>query len=201
MGAKGMGARMQSRRGMGTIIGHEETDVDGISVRITRKQVKNLRIRVDADGSVVASAPVYMSQAQIRRFVASKEDWILGQRIRVESSARLRAETADSREIEGWKAIVQAAVPILLKKWEPVMGVHASVVVYRNMKSRWGSCQPDTGRICFNTRLALYPPQCLEYVVVHELCHLLERGHGLRFKTLMDGFLPDWRQSRDLLKG
>ena len=49
----------------------------------------------------------------------------------------------------------------------------AQKLAYRNMKSRWGSCQPSTGRICINVRLALYPPECLEYVVVHELCHLL----------------------------
>ena len=54
------------------------------------------------------------------------------------------------------------------------------------MTSRWGSCQPATGRICINVRLALYPPECLEYVVVHELCHLRERGHGPAFQALMD---------------
>ena len=62
-------------------------------------------------------------------------------------------------------------------------GVKAGKLAYRNMTSRWGSCQPATGRICINVRLALYPPGCLEYVVVHELCHLLERGHGSRFKA------------------
>ena len=57
-----------------------------------------------------------------------------------------------------------------------------------------------TGRICINVRLALYPPECLEYVVVHELCHLLERGHGSRFKALMDAFMPDWRDRRAKLR-
>ena len=63
-----------------------------------------------------------------------------------------------------------------------------------------GSCQPATGRICINVRLALYPPECLEYVVVHELCHLLEGGHGPRFKALMDAFMPDWRERRAKLR-
>ena len=65
------------------------------------------------------------------------------------------------------------------------MGVKAGRLAYRNMTSRWGSCQPATGRICINVRLALYPPECLEYVVVHELCHLRERGHGQRFKDCL----------------
>ena len=74
------------------------------------------------------------------------------------------------------------------------MTVKAGKIAYRNMTSRWGSCQPSTGRICINVRLALYPPECLEYVVVHELCHLLERGHGPRFHALMDTFMPDWKE-------
>ena len=80
------------------------------------------------------------------------------------------------------------------------MGVKAGKLAYRNMTSRWGSCQPATGRICINVRLALYPPECLEYVVVHELCHLLERGHGPRFHQLMDTFMPDWKQRRAKLR-
>ena len=80
------------------------------------------------------------------------------------------------------------------------MGVRAGKVAYRNMTSRWGSCQPSTGRICINVRLALYPPECLEYVVVHELCHLLERGHGPRFHELMDAFMPDWKTRRAKLR-
>ena len=81
------------------------------------------------------------------------------------------------------------------------MGVHVGKLAYRNMTSRWGSCQTKTGRICINVRLAAYPPQCLEYVVVHELCHLLEPGHGPRFWALVDGFLPTWREAKALLKG
>ena len=71
--------------------------------------------------------------------------------------------------------------------------VKAKKLDYRKMKSRWGSCQPSTGRICINIVLALYPPECLEYVVVHELCHLLVPGHGPQFRELMDRVMPDWR--------
>jgi len=61
------------------------------------------------------------------------------------------------------------------------------------MKTKWGSCNRETGHICLNLELAKKHPRCLEYVVVHEMVHLLERGHGERFAKLMDGFLPDWR--------
>ena len=79
------------------------------------------------------------------------------------------------------------------------MGVRAGKLAYRNMTSRWGSCQPSTGRICINVRLALYPPECLEYVVVHELCHMLEPNHGAGFKALMTKVMPDWKQRERIL--
>ncbi len=104
-----------------------------------------------------------------------------------------RAEGADAAEVRAWRAAVETAAPVLVAKWERIMGVHAGKLAYRNMRSRWGSCQPATGRICLNVRLALYPPECLEYVVVHELAHLIVAGHGSEFRRVMDSFLPDWQ--------
>ena len=94
-----------------------------------------------------------------------------------------------------------AFTPALIEKWAPIMGVSPGRIVYRNMVSRWGSCNVKTGRICINVQLAAHPPECLEYVVVHELCHLLEASHGPRFKALMDAFLPDWRSREAKLRG
>jgi predicted metal-dependent hydrolase len=175
-------------------------DMGGIAVRITRKQVKNLRIRVAAsDGCVEASVPAFMPLSQVERFVVGKREWIEQRKAILEDSPQARAERATPAEIAEWRAAVEASVPAVIERWEPIMGVRAGRLAYRNMTSRWGSCQPATGRICINVRLALYPPRCLEYIVVHELCHLLEPGHGARFRSLMDGFLPDWKESRDLL--
>ena len=61
------------------------------------------------------------------------------------------------------------------------------------MKTKWGSCNRETGHIWFNVELAKKHPDSLEYIAVHEMTHLLERGHGRRFTKLMDGFMPDWR--------
>jgi predicted metal-dependent hydrolase len=68
----------------------------------------------------------------------------------------------------------------------------------RRMKNRWGSC-PGPGRILLNVRLVQAPPECIDYVIVHELCHLVEASHGSRFETLMDRLLPDWRERREKL--
>lgn len=175
--------------------------VDDLEVWVTRKRIKNANLRVKPpDGRIEVSAPFSVSDGFIASFVRSKRDWIGRQRARIVESPRGLAAQASPEEVAQWKAVVQAFVPPLIAKWEPVMGVRAGRIVYRNMTSRWGSCQPATGRICINVRLALYPPDCLEYVVVHELCHLLEHGHGPRFKELMDVFLPDWRVARAKLR-
>ncbi len=174
--------------------------VDGIEVQMTRKDVRALRIRVKPDGQVAASVPRRMPQRQVEAFIRGKADWIAKQQRRAADSPMARADDADPAQVRQWRQAVEACVPALVAAWEPLMGVTAGSLAYRNMRSRWGSCQPATGRICINVRLALYPPECLEYVVVHELCHLIEPGHGSAFHALMDGFMPDWRDRRARLR-
>lgn len=175
--------------------------VDGIEVRLSRKRVKNLNLRISRDGSHVdVSAPPWVTEDEVRGFVQRKTAWIESHLAQAADTPMARASQATPEEIARWREVVSACVPALIAAWEPIMGVRAGKVAYRNMTSRWGSCQPSTGRICINVRLALYPPECLEYVVVHELCHLLERGHGPRFHQLMDAFMPDWKQRRAKLR-
>lgn len=81
----------------------------------------------------------------------------------------------------------------LLEKWQPKMGVVAKRFGVKKMKTLWGSCNTDTASIWLNLELAKKPPECLEYVVVHELTHLLERHHNARFMAHMDNFLPNWQ--------
>ena len=175
--------------------------VDEFEVWILRKRIKNINLRVKPpDGRIEVSAPLRVDASFVRAFVREKRDWIRKQQERIAASPQGRAAAASPDEVAQWREVVQAFVPPLIAKWEPIMGVKAGKIAYRNMTSRWGSCQPSTGRICINVRLALYPPECLEYVVVHELCHLLERGHGPRFHALMDAFLPDWKAIRAKLR-
>jgi predicted metal-dependent hydrolase len=94
---------------------------------------------------------------------------------------------------------LRVAIPALMETWEMAIGRTAPRWSIRRMKTKWGSCNRETGHICFNLELAKKHPRCLEYVVVHELTHLLERSHGERFTRLMDGFLSDWRSRRDEL--
>lgn len=175
--------------------------VDEFEVWVIHKRIKNINLHVKPpDGRIEVSVPLRTDTEFVRSFVREKASWIHKQQTRIAESPQGVAAAASPDEVAQWKAVVQAFVPQLIAKWEPVLGVKAGKVAYRNMTSRWGSCQPSTGRICINVRLALYPPECLEYVVVHELCHLIERGHGPRFYALLDEFLPDWRSARAKLR-
>jgi predicted metal-dependent hydrolase len=94
---------------------------------------------------------------------------------------------------------LRAAVPSLLAKWQPFVGEHVDRFFVRSMKTKWGSCNPKTHTIRLNTELAKKPQHCLEYVVVHELVHMIEPRHGDKFIKLMDGLIPEWRDRRDVL--
>lgn len=91
-----------------------------------------------------------------------------------------------------------ALIP-LIAKWEPLIGVKVNRLFVQRMKTRWGSCNPHRRSIRLNSELARKPPECLEYVVVHELVHFLEPSHNARFVSLMDKFMPQWHQFRDEL--
>ncbi len=96
------------------------------------------------------------------------------------------------------RAQLAAAVPPLLARWQPEIGAAASGWHAREMSSRWGSCNTRTGRLCFNLRLTEKSPQCLEYIVVHELCHLIVPNHSAAFWNRVARCLPDWRRRREL---
>lgn len=96
--------------------------------------------------------------------------------------------------MEAWyRENLRQAVPALIEKWQPRMGVTVQRFYVQNMKTRWGSCSVHSGSIRLNTELAKKPLACLEYIVVHEMTYLLEPTHNSRFIGLMDRFLPKWR--------
>ena len=94
---------------------------------------------------------------------------------------------------------IKAALSGLFAKWAPVMGVSVERCFIQQMKTKWGSCNPTKRHIRLNTELAKKPRECLEYIVVHEMTHLLEPTHNAHFIALMDRFMPSWRHLRDEL--
>lgn len=100
-----------------------------------------------------------------------------------------------------YRNILKKRISDLLSVWENKIGVAVSAWGVKKMKTKWGSCNTQAKRIWLNLELAKKPPECLEYILVHELVHLLERNHNERFKAHMDKLLPDWQERKELLNG
>lgn len=102
--------------------------------------------------------------------------------------------------LEAWyRNNLKQAIPALIEKWQLRMGVSVQKFYVQRMKTKWGSCSVHSGSIRINTELAKKPLACLEYIIVHEMTHLLEPTHNSRFIALMDQFMPKWRFYRDEL--
>ena len=102
--------------------------------------------------------------------------------------------------VHGWyRRKLRDRLPALVLKWEPLVGEHVAEVGIRKMKTRWGTCNRDARRVWLNLELAKKPTNCLEYILVHEMVHLIERGHNERFRCRMDRLMPMWRFHRDQL--
>ena len=110
--------------------------------------------------------------------------------------------TQDKRQeiLETWyREKLKETIPAYITKWETTLKVSLSTFGIKKMKTKWGSCNPEAKRIWLNLELAKKPPECLEYIIVHELVHLIERKHNAHFITLMDHHLPQWRHLKEEL--
>lgn len=112
--------------------------------------------------------------------------------------------TIEKREqlMNAWYRVqLKSLIPSYIDKWEPIMGVKVEEFGVKIMKTRWGTCNTQAKRIWINLGLAKKRPRCLEYIIVHEMVHLLERGHNAKFYGYMDKFLPNWKSIRSELNG
>jgi hypothetical protein len=100
---------------------------------------------------------------------------------------------------EWYRAELKKAVPALIAKWDRLMGVKVERFFVQKMKTKWGSCNAESKSIRLNTELTKKPAECLEYVIVHEMAHLIVRHHDDRFTSLMDRHLPNWKHIRQTL--
>lgn len=100
---------------------------------------------------------------------------------------------------EWYRGEIKKTAPAVIEKWTALLGVKVEKFYVRRMKTKWGGCNPQAHSIRLNSDLAKKPRRCLEYIIVHELVHMLEPRHNRRFLGLMDRFMPQWRHYRDLL--
>jgi len=155
-----------------------------------------------------------------REMVSGESHYFLGRRYRLRVIQRAGAGTVELRnkstlELRVWpetgagqrnrilhqwyRQRLKELIPPLIEKWQAALGVTVAEWGVKKMKTRWGTCNIEARRIWLNLELAKKPVQCLEYIVVHELVHLIERNHNDRFISLMNRHLPNWRQHRQVL--
>ena len=171
-------------------------DINNISIFVTRKRVKNISFRVTSpNGEVKVSVPFNLSIDEIKQYVTSQINWIEKARNKI----ILKAETTPKPTYEMYRNFRNSFIP-LFEKWEEIMGIKANKVTFRIMKSCWGSCRSQSRSLTFNLNLVTKPTECVEYVIIHELAHIIHPNHSSDFWKLVERYCPDYRRLRSILK-
>jgi len=220
--------------------------VDNIKIDVELKNIKNINLKVDRTSRKVSiSAPKNADINYLKKFAASKLDWIQKQQIKIsintpktqkeyltgethyflgktysleliESTERPKIYLTTNRIImqipfgsvieqrekflfELYRVQLKRILPDLISKWEKVINVKIDDYGIKRMKTKWGTCNRNAKRIWLNLELAKKPIEVIEYIIVHELVHLLERYHNKRFYDFMSLFLPGWKQFKEEL--
>lgn len=165
--------------------------------KVIRSDRRTLSLQVK-DGSVIVRAPLRATDARIQAFVQSHEAWIEKALRQQQARAEAHPEPTEAER----KAYIQRAKTLLperVRHYSRIMGLYPTQVRITSAKTRFGSCS-NKGHICFSWRLMQYPPEAIDYVVVHELAHLKHMDHSPAFHALVASVLPDHKQRRALLR-
>ena len=165
-----------------------------VEVRRSRR-VKRWSLTVPWGEPVTLTAPVGMSEAEIDRVIAANQEWIAQERRKQRKRLRLDPQTISEEDA---RRAARELVAMVADEEAEALGVTVERITIRDQRTRWGSCS-TTGSLSFNWRLAIAPFEVLDYVVVHEICHLREHNHSARFWKLVEARRPDYRAHREWL--
>ena len=167
---------------------------------IKRSRRRTIGIEVTADG-VLVRAPQRASTGEIQRAVASAEGWIEERMKRLEGEQQraVRAGLLSEEDIARLTARAKEYIPGRVAHYAPLIGVEPGRITIRKQKTKWGSCS-SKGTVSLSLMLGEQEEDAVDYVIVHELCHLKEMNHSPRFWQLVESVLPDWRQRREKLR-
>ena len=187
--------------------------IQDLEIDVLRISVLYINLTVlPPDGHVRVSVPFGLSEERLAEFLCSKTDWIRVHRQKVieraakkEAGSALRNPEMSEEErkelLERYRELLRPKLEEYLAFWGRQTGLHPEKWQMRDMKTRWGSCNPRTKKLWFSVGLAEKPDVCIEYVVLHELAHLKIANHGADFKAFLSQFMPDWRVRQKQLNG
>lgn len=161
---------------------------------LQRSRRKSITITVLEDGSILVKAPLQIPKKKIDEIVNSKSDWIAERQKQQKNRKRFTPE-----EITVYRNQARKIFPERIRYYEPLLGVRANQIHIKDQKTRWGSCS-SKGNINLNWRLILAPQEVMDYVIIHELCHLKEMNHSKAFWELVEQICPDYRERKKWLK-
>lgn len=174
-----------------------EMKVHDLTVQVSRRKIKNVNLYIQPGKiNVLVTAPSYIDDQYIMDFLERKYDWMITHINRMNQKKQVVKTEITLEE----RQHLQSLIELYANKWEPIMGVHCVKWTIRDMKTRWGSCSVSKATIRINLQLAKKSPECVEYIIVHELTHLLEASHNKVFKAYMTKFLPDWKERDKVLR-
>ena len=166
---------------------------------LIRSNRKTLALEITGDCRILVRAPLRLPQKQIDAFVESHSAWITKHL----EQQRRRSETTppppSPEQIARLKEAARKIIPEKVAYWSQKMGVTPTGIKITTARKRYGSCSGKNS-LCFSCFLMEYPEQAIDLVVVHELCHIYEKNHGPRFYTLLEHYLPDYKERKKLLK-
>ena len=165
---------------------------------LIRAKRRTMSLQLDRDGNAVVRAPYGVKKEFIDRFVAGHEDWLARAREKQRSRHAAHPEPTDA-ERQALIAQAKAYLPARVAYWSAAMGLTPTGIKITSARTRFGSCSGKNS-ICFSWRLMQYPPEAIDYVVVHELAHIRHHDHSPAFYALVERYMSDWRERMKLLK-
>lgn len=170
-------------------------------VEVVYSNRKSVAIQIKPDGTVVLRAPYGVPKRELNRILEEKSAWIEAhlQEIKEQEAEQKALPKFSKQEIKELANKALAYIPERVKYYAPIVGVNYTRITIRNQKTRWGSCS-SKGGLNFNCLLMLTPPEVIDYVVVHELCHRKEMNHSKAFWAEVEKVLPDYKSAKRWLK-
>lgn len=176
-----------------------QTDLGNLEYSLKKSyRAKNIRISIDSDGEILVTLPYIARKFLAEKFLFEKAEWIFKKLEKIKSYSRIKISDSRGDYLKN-KEIARNIVLAKVKYYNRFYGFKFSKIFIKNQKTIWGSCS-QKGNLNFNYKVIYLPEKLIDYVIVHELCHLKELNHSKSFWKLVEKEIPDYREIRKELR-